>query len=424
MSGFVDRPGVPLIDAAIKCTGDRALASIQQQTSPAAPPGGEGKKQAWSIPVCVRPPGGRTTCDVIDASATEVPLSSCPDWVVANAGARGYYRVAYPPAMLRRLAADVKTLAPTERIALLADEWELVRSGRHDIDSFMDLASGFKGERNAAVVATLVSSLKTIADDLTTPASRPAYDAWVASLLGPALEALGWRSGSSENDDTRALRASLVLGLGTAANDPDVIAKARSLVLEELAKPGTVEPTLLNAAVTVAAKHGDRALYEKFRERSTAASDPEEHYRYMYALASFDDPALVRRTMAYLAGPDVRSQDTKVFLAALLANPDARKQSWPLLRSRWAEVQKKTGNMVYGGNGLVITALGTFCDSRTRTEVARFFATHTVPDAVRTLQQSLERIGQCSAMAATEPARLSAWLTQKTSPSQGSGASR
>ena len=329
-----------------------------------------------------------------------------------------------PPAMLRNLAADVKSLAPSERLALLADEWALVHAGRHDIDSFMDLASGFKGERNAAVVATLVSSLKAIAVDLTTPLSRPAYNAWVTSLLRPLLEAVGWQPAESENDDTRALRASLVSGLGTAADDPAVVAKSRSLVLEELSKPGTVEPTLLNAAVTVAARHGDRALYEKFLERSRAASDPEEHYRYMYALAAFDDPALVRRTMDYIASPEVRSQDTKVFLAALLANPDARKQSWSLLRERWAQLQKKTGSLVYGGNTVVIGALGSFCDSRTRADASRFFAVHKVPDAARTLQQSLERIGQCSQLAATQPAKLTAWLRHETPTTEGSGVSR
>jgi len=353
-----------------------------------------------------------------------VPLDSCPAWVMANAGARGYYRVVNAPDMLSRLAADVKGLAPTERLALLADEWALVGAGRHHIDSFMELASGFRGERNAAVVATLVSALKVIADDLTPAASRPAFNEWVTALLGPSLNAVGWQPGASDTDDTRALRASLVLGLGTAAEDPAVIAKARSLVREELARPGTVEPTLLNAAVTVAARHGDRALYDTFVERSRAASSLEERYRYLYALASFDDPALVRRTMDYIAGAEVRSQDTKAFLAALLRNPEARQLTWPLLRDRWPQLQKKTGSLVYGGNTAVIGALGTFCDSRTAADVSQFFQAHKVPDAVRTLQQSIERIRQCSAMAATEPARLSAWLTQETSPTQGSGASR
>jgi hypothetical protein len=104
----------------------------------------------------------------------------------------------------------------------------------------------------------------------------------------------------------------------------------------------------------------------------------------------------------------VRSQDAKVFLADLLGNPDARKLAWPLLRERWAQVQKKTGQ--FGGNTQVIGALGTFCDGRTATSVKQFFTIHKVPDAARTLQQSLERINECSSLAATQPAKLTEWL--------------
>ena len=53
---------------------------------------------------------------------------------------------------------------------------------------------------------------------------------------------MGWSSGPSETDDIRALRASLVSALGETADDPSTITRARSLVLQELGEPGTVEP--------------------------------------------------------------------------------------------------------------------------------------------------------------------------------------
>ena len=114
--------------------------------------------------------------------------------------------------------------------------------------------------------------------------------------------------------------------------------------------------------------------------------------------------------MDYILGPEVRSQDTKLLVASLLQNPETRQLSWPLVRDRWAEVQKKSGDLVFGGNGVVIAALGTFCDNRTRQDVAKFFAAHKVPDAARTLQQTLERIDECSALRATQPATLTTWL--------------
>ena len=100
---------------------------------------------------------------------------------------------------------------------------------------------------------------------------------------------------------------------------PEVLAKARELVLQELDKPGSVEPTLLNVLVPLAALEGNAALYDRYLARAKSASDPEEQYRYLYALASFTDPALVRRTIDFILGPEVRPQDAKLFVASLLA---------------------------------------------------------------------------------------------------------
>jgi aminopeptidase N len=329
---------------------------------------------------------------------------------MANAGARGYYRVVNPPEMVRRIAGGVESLTPAERIALVSDEWALVRADRHDLGTFFDLAGGFKGERTPPVMDTLLDALESIDQELTTESSRPKYRAWVSALLRPALQEVGWTAGPGENEEKKALRARLVEGLGNTARDPDVIAKAREVVLSELANPGSADPTLLNAAVTVGARGGDVALYEKYLARSRSASDPEEHYRYMYALASFGDPSLVRRTMEYILGPEVRNQDAKLFISRLIGNDDARALAWQLLQARWNDVQKKTGEFV--GNTVIVAALGSFCDARTLADVRRFFGVHKVPDAERTLQQAIERITACVARAAAQSSKLAAWLNR------------
>jgi aminopeptidase N len=408
MQTFVDQPGVPLVSAELTCgPGGTSRVELSQERylrdAAAAP-----KPQVWQIPVCLRGPSGKTVCDVLDERKESLTLDECPAWIVGNAGARGYYRTASSPEMVRRLADHVAPLAAAERMALISDEWALARAARHDIGVFMDLAGGFRGERSPEVVKTLSNSLSIIADDVASPAALPKFRAWVSSLLTPALEEVGWTPAPGEADTRRELRATVVAALGGTARDKKVLARARQLVEQELDKPGSVEPTLLNIVVPLAGIEGDAALYDRYLARAKSAGDPETMYRYLYALASFATPALVRRTMDLILGPDVRSQDAKIFLANLIASPSAGPLAWELTRQRWDELQKKSSDS--GGNSIVVGALSSFCDAGATAEIRAFFAKHAVPDAERALQQTLERIESCSRFVTAQRPKLDEWF--------------
>jgi aminopeptidase N len=187
-----------------------------------------------------------------------------------------------------------------------------------------------------------------------------------------------------------------------------VLSTARTLVLQELDKAGSVEPTLLEVVIHLAALEGDAALYDRYLAKSKAATDPEERYLYLYGLTSFADPALVRRTLELTVSDDVRGQDAKIVIARLLANTDTHRLAWQLVQQRWDAIQKKTGEFV--GNTAIVGALASFCETRTAEEIKSFFSTHKVPDAERTLQQSIERIGTCARSAAVQGPKLAEWL--------------
>jgi aminopeptidase N len=410
MASFVDQPGVPLVHVEVECGASGATATLTQDRYVEGPAPDQ-TSPAWSIPVCLKTAAGKTVCEVMSAKTATLTLDACPAWVLPNAGARGYYRTSYSPAMLRKIASGISAVTSAERIGLLSDEWALVRAGRHDVGSYMDLASVFGAERTPEVMATLTGTLRTIGEDLTTQASAPAYRRWLSKLLQPALKDVGWDVRPGEPASRQELRATLVRTLGATAHDPEVLAKSRTLVLAELKKPGTVDPTLLGVIVNLAASQGDQALYDLYLARARAAADPEEKYRYLGALAAFSDATLARRTVDYVLGPEVRSQDAKLFLAGLLSNPAINALAWQVIKERWAEVQKKTGEFV--GNTVIVSALSAFCEARMRDDVKQFFDTHKVPDAERTLQQSLERIAACARRAETQAPKLSAWLASR-----------
>jgi len=360
------------------------------------------------VPVCVRLADGRTSCELLDAPrGTLAAQGGCSDWEFGNAGGRGYYRVEYSSPALKALAGHVAALTPGERIALLSHQWALVRAGR-DVGTFLDLASGLGAEREAASMQTLTNTLRTIGEEGTTTETLPAYRQWVSRLLTPSMRNVGWEAAANETDNTRALRATLVSALGETARDPGVLAEARTRVEQVLGGSATIEPTLLDAIVPIAAINGDAALYDKYLKRARETTAPEEHYRWLYALGGFTEPALVRRTMDLILSPEVRNQDAKVFLAVMLVNQDSHALAWSLLKGRWDEVQKKTGEFV--GNTVFVGALASFCSADIATDMRAFFAAHHVPDAERTLQQSLERINGCVELHDAQARKLAEWL--------------
>ena len=107
-------------------------------------------------------------------------------------------------------------------------------------------------------------------------------------------------------------------------------------------------------------------------------------------------------------GPDVRSQDAKLFMRSVLANAQTQKLAWPALRERWAQLQKKTGQ--FGGNTVVVSGLGEFCDARTAGEVKRFFTDPQGPGRRADTSAVSEQINECSSACGAQPAKLTAWL--------------
>jgi aminopeptidase N len=295
-------------------------------------------------------------------------------------------------------------LSTSERIMLASDTWAQIRSGRQDASSFLGLAESLRSDRTSAMVGVLAEPVSFIARYLTTPDSKPRYQAWVRRVFSPVLKELGWSARRGEPDDVAAVRASIVGVLGTAGDDSAVNGQARVLTIGSLQRPDSVDPTLLGTVVQLAARRGDAVLYDRFLAAYRAATTPDDRQRYLYALGSFTNPALVRRTIDFTFSADVRTQDAGHVLAAVIATEGGLDQAWPILRDRWSEVTRKVSPF-FGLTGLV-GALGSGCDAGLAEEIRRFFEAHPPEGAERTLQQSLESIGSCAALARAQTAAL------------------
>jgi aminopeptidase N len=412
LPSFVNQPGVPLLNVTLACANGQTAVTLKQQRFSVDP--AQNAAGRWQIPVCLKAPSqASATCELLSEESRTINLAgACASWVFANAGADGYYRTAYSSEMLRAMAPRVSTdLAPEERLSLLDDEWAMARTGRHSVADYLTLVAALGRERANGVIEEVASRLGFVREYLTAGATRPKVEAFTRSLLRPLFDELGFSSAPSEPDDRRALRAAVVAALGTIAEDPDVVSAARNAVDRSLAGHVEIEPTMAGAVIKTAAMHGDAALFDALAAAADRATDPDQHYRYLYALGDFRDPALVDRGLKRALSPQLRTQDTAIYLSRFFANPDARDRAFAFLVENWPALEPKL--TIFGGDTILVRSMAAFCDPQSRDSVKQFFTEHKLPAAVRALDQTFETINNCIALREKQAPNVEAWLAAR-----------
>ena len=409
MRSFVDQPGAPVLSVSTACVGGNTKVTVKQRRFDGAPGAKPSAPQAWSLPVCVKTDAGKTTCELVSDATQSFTAPGCGAAMV-NADARGYYITEYEPAAVAALATRKTPLTGAEKVSLLGDEWRLVRAGRHDVSTFLDLAAAFASDTTPAVTSDIAGRIGFVSGAIASESERAPLNAWIRATFAPALDAIGLDPAPGDSDDVQTRRG-VLMGLLGGAGDERVRAKATALALSYLDRVESVPPSLIGAALNIAAGAGDAALYDRMLAKMRAsAATPDIYYRIFNALPAFRDPALVQRSLAFALTDEARSQDVPTLLTGLMggARGDA---AWTFVQQRWDAITAKVG--VFQGVPYIVGGLGGFCSTARANEVKAFFEAHPEPAAARSLRQAIERIETCAAIDARQSAPLTAWLAKQ-----------
>ncbi len=414
MPTWVQQAGAPIVNVKAQCSGGSTNVSLTQQRYYFDRAKFEASgDQLWQIPLCLK--GSANTqsapkCELLSAKEARVTLPGCSTWVLANAGAAGYYRVGYEANAVRALATDAEAkLSPAERISVQNDIWASVRVGREPVGDYLAFVQGLESDRNRAVMEDVLGRLDYIQRYLLSESARDSYRAWMRQFLSPAMKEVGWEPRPGDSDETRALRARLFRALGYDARDPETLEQARKIADKALDNPGSVDQNLAGVALPLAALNGDAALYDRLIAALKKPKSPEDYYTYFFTLPQFTNPTLLERTLELAISPDVRSQDALQLVTGVLDNPAGEKLAWDFIRQHWPELEKAGGPFA---SAEVVGATSGFCDAGMRDQVTDFFSAHKVAAAERTYKQSIERINNCVDLRAQQEPQLSSWLGQ------------
>ena len=264
--------------------------------------------------------------------------------------------------MLRAIAPHVETdLTAPERLSLLDDEWALVRAGRHTRRRLPDAGRRLRPRAHQRRARRSRAAASRVDRRLSDDARRRGRGSRRSSrsLLRPLFDELGFTARrrrhrrpplAARDADRRARHRRPAIRTS--------IAKARAALDRALAGGPPLDPTAAGAIVT---RRGHARRREAVRRagRSRRRGDVARRALSLSVRArpTSSDPALIERGLERTLSPQLRSQDTALYLARFFANP-RRAGPAPGRSSRSTGAALEPKVTIFGGDTNLIRVAG------------------------------------------------------------------
>jgi aminopeptidase N len=301
-SSWTAQAGFPLVSVVSACDaeGNRTITLSQKRFLLRA---ADSSPSHWKIPLQIRS-GVRAAPEgvLLTKNSQTIRAGRCDEALSLNAGAIGFYRVAYDEATLQNNTRFFATLPRGDRIALLDDQWALVEAGARELSTFLAVAdrmSSVVEERAWTQIATALGIIEYA------ERGSPGHDAFAgfaAAIVRPVAAKLGWTSKTDESPGIRKLRRKVLANLG-AWGDPQTIAEARERFGAFVSDRSAIGSDDQEAVLSIVAQYADAATFEQLHKVAKSAKNETELRRYYAALMHVRDPQLaVRAAKLALSG--------------------------------------------------------------------------------------------------------------------------
>jgi len=235
----------------------------------------------------------------------------------------------------------------------------------------------------------------------------------VAGVFGPALRETGWDPSPEEADGVRLRRAALLRAVGGIGRDPETVAEATARLDRFLAGDrAALEANLHEATVVIVARGGDSSRFDRFASLFERETEPTFRRRYLFALAAFEDPALVARAIDLAFSETLPLQEAAGFAGSLLANTAAREPFWVRLQRDWSRFHERLSHAPMLLRRTV-EGMGALVTREQLEQVERFLAAHPIEEARQAVAQTLERLRQDVALRERALPAVGRWLSMR-----------
>ncbi len=385
MNSWIKQVGYPLVEAELK----KSRIDLKQKRF-LLEPDKKFQKGIWQIPISIG--SGKTIQTKLMNKKTESFSLSKGILPVVNSSKKGFVRVKYDAELLSNLKPLVEEmqLNHIDRWNIQNDLFAICVSGNQTISLYLDFSEAYNQEENYLSSVNVANNLNFLyLLSFHEPFSNEIKQ-YALNYFRELFEKLGWDAKKKEKHTDALLRSMVLFVLGKL-EDQEILDEANSRFKMHLKKTSTIKPDIREAVFSLAAWTGNDETFEKLIKLYRKASSQESKLRVLAGLCYFKDEKLLQKTLKFILGNEVRSQNLALPIIRISSNPYGKKIMWPWLKKNWKILNEKFGH----GNPIanrIVASISLIADDTMQKEIKQFFKKNPTPGTEMTLAQTLERI--------------------------------
>ncbi|MGD0395650.1 MAG: M1 family metallopeptidase [Nitrososphaerales archaeon] len=351
---WITKPGFPLV----RVEASEGGVSFSQSKFSLS---GKKSDELWPIPLTLQADGKRQSL-LFDRRSASVKAER-PEKLLVNPRRTGFYSVLYGERMYDQLAKSFAALHSHDRAGVLNDLYLFLQAGMvlpRQYFRFAALSGKVVDPLLALAVSDHLVNLRAIADD-----SDIVMNGWSAFFTSQ-VRLLGLARKQGENENLGMVREVITAQL---VKTDERYARKLAQRFDQFT---SADANLKTAIATAYAAVKGEAAFGPLLELVRNAKSEADRARVYAALTSFEDPALVRRTLELTISGEVSRSDTGYALPLAASNPRARGALWEWIKSRYDRLRG-----LYGGSQqfyLYLNAVLPRCGIGHEADVRRFIS--------------------------------------------------
>jgi puromycin-sensitive aminopeptidase len=319
-----------------------------------------------------------------------------------------FMRVRYDESTLSKLAIQIKdgSLSTKDRLGIVRDLFALAEGGYIKTDIALDFTLNYKDESEYIVWSEIAGGINKIYNLISCEPFADKYKKYALSLFSPIAGKMNFGKKEGEKHSDTFLR-NLTISQSILYGDTKVINTAKKIFKE--GETNSIDANIRSIVYKAVASTGtikDWKLFESLYKKELLH---EEKDRLSYALTSFKDKELLKKTLSFIMSSDVRDQDAPFLLSSVWQNKEGHELTWNFIKNNWKILLKKYGE---GGGFLsrLLTPLGNHITLKDLKDAQKFFLKNNAPGSDRTLEQAYEKIASNVAWIKDDKKAIKNWL--------------